>query len=230
MRVLKALKSVVKSRKIVKKPTNERLQKHESTQLSKSDLEAMLANSYQPNSENGPVNNYSLDPTLSDDRVKTYYDPVTNHTVIAHRGSAEKQDWIENAMYSVGIKGGKNYKHSREMQKKIESKYGSDNLTTIGHSKGALHAQEFGQKGDIVTLNKPVNVRDALNYKVPKYQTDYRGEGDVVSALRPFQGGKKEIVLKDGSKSRGAKLKKKILHPINSILKEHATETLSRSS
>ena len=74
-------------------------------------------------------------------------------------------------------------------------------MTTIGHSKGALHAQDFGQKGDIVTLNKPVNIRDAIGYKVPKYQTDYRGEGDVVSVLRPLQKGKKEVTLTKKKKS-----------------------------
>jgi hypothetical protein len=108
------------------------------------------------------------------------------------------------------------------MQKKVDAKYGSENLTTIGHSKGALHAQEFGQKGDIVTLNKPVNVKDALHYKVPKYQTDYRGEGDVVSALRGAQGGKEAVTLKKG------KGEKSSWNPFTNILNEHATETLSR--
>ena len=216
------VKSMWKSHKVVKKPSAERLQKKSSTELSRGNLEAMLGNSYKSNAENGPLDNYVLDPTLSDNRVKTYYDANTKHTVVAHRGSATGQDWLENAMYSVGIKRGANFKHSREMQKKIDAKYGSENLTTIGHSKGALHAQEFGQKGDIVTLNKPVNVKDALRYKVPKYQTDYRGEGDVVSALRGAQGGKKAVTLK---KSKGEKTS---WNPIKNILDEHATETLSR--
>ena len=192
------LKGTRKPHGVVKKPSAERLQKKSSTELSRGNLETMLGNSYKPNAENGPIDNYVLDPTLSDNRVKTYHDPNTKHTVVAHRGSATGQDWVENAMYSVGIKRGANQKHSREMQKKVDAKYGSENLTTIGHSKGALHAQEFGQKGDIVTLNKPVNVKDALHYKVPKYQTDYRGEGDVVSALRGAQGGKEAVTLKKG--------------------------------
>jgi len=216
------IKSTRKAHGVVKKPSNERLQKKSSTELSRGNLETMLGNSYKPNTENGPIDNYVLDPTLSDNRVKTYYDPNTKHTVVAHRGSATAQDWVENAMYSIGIKRGANYKHSREMQKKAQAKYGSDNLTTIGHSKGALHAQEFGQKGDIVTLNKPVNVKDAFGYKVPKYQTDYRGEGDVVSALRGAQGGKKAVTLK---KQKGHSSS---WNPIKNILDEHATETLSR--
>ncbi len=225
MRVLKVssnIKTAWKSRQVAKKPSSERLQKKSSTELSRGNLETMLGNTYKSNSEGGGIDSYSLDPTLSDNRVKVYYDPNTKHTVVAHRGSASAQDWVENAMYSIGIKRGANYKHSREMQKKAEAKYGSENLTTIGHSKGAMHAQEFGQKGDIVTLNKPVNVTDALHYKVPKYQTDYRGEGDVVSALRGAQGGKKAVILK---KPKG---KKASWNPIKNILNEHATETLSR--
>lgn len=219
---LKSLKHTRKAHQVLEKPTAERSQKKSSTELSRANLETMLGNSYKSNAENGPVDNYVLDPTLSDNRVKTYYDPNTKHTVVAHRGSATGQDWLENAMYGIGIKRGANRKHSREMQKKVDAKYGSENLTTIGHSKGASHAQEFGQKGDVVTLNKPVNVTEALRYKVTKNQTDYRGEGDVVSALRGVQGGKKAVTLK---KSKGQKTS---WNPIKNILDEHATETLSR--
>lgn len=222
MRIKNKLRSAVKSLRVVKKPTAERLKKAPSTQLSKSQLQTMLANTYQKNAEGAIVGGYKLDEALSDSRVKVYHDPTTKHTVVGHRGSASKQDWLENALYSIGIKGGKNYKHSREVQKKVHSKYGTENLTTIGHSKGAMHAQEFGQNGDIVTLNKPTNVKDTLFYKVPKYQTDYRGEKDVVSALRPLQRGKKAITLKSDKK-------KTTWNPIKKILEEHGTATLERN-
>lgn len=222
MRIKNKLRSAVKSLRVVKKPTAERLSKAPSTQLSKSQLETMLANTYQPNASGVNVGGYVLDPTLSDNRVKVYHDAATKHTVVGHRGSASKGDWWENLLYSRGIKAGANFKHSREVQKKAQSKYGTENLTTVGHSKGALHAQEFGQAGDIVTLNKPVNVKDAFRYKVPKYQTDYRGQGDIVSILRPFQGGKKAVTLKR------AKGEKKSWNPITNMLTEHGTATLQR--
>lgn len=202
-------------------PSDKRKQKPRSTQLSRVDLEKMLSDSYVPNSLAGPIGTYTLDPTLSDNRVKVYYDPKSNHTVVAHRGSATKADWFENAMYATGIKAGSNFKHSGEIQKRAEAKYGSSNLTTIGHSKGALHAQEFGQHGDIITLNKPVNIKDSLLYKVPKYQTDYRGEGDVVSALRPLQRGNAAVTLHKDENAKGSLLSK--------VLAEHSTETLQRT-
>jgi hypothetical protein len=222
MRIKNKVRSVVKSLRVVKKPTPERLAKAPSTQLSKSQLETMLANTYKHNSEGANVGTYLLDPSLSDNRVKVYHDPSTKHTVVGHRGSAAKGDWFENLLYAGGIKAGANFKHSREVQKKAQAKYGTENLTTIGHSKGALHAQEFGQAGDIVTLNKPVNIKDALRYKAPKYQTDYRGEGDVVSLLRPLQRGKKAVTLKK------AKGEKKSWNPITNVLTEHGTATLQR--
>jgi hypothetical protein len=222
MRIKKKIVSAFKSLGVLKKPTKARLEKAPSTALSKQNLQEMLANTYKANSEGSSVGSYAIDPTLSDNRVKVYYDPKTKHTVVGHRGSASKQDWLENALYAVGIKGGKNYRHSREVQKKVQAKYGVKNLTTIGHSKGALHAQEFGQSGDIVTLNKPVNVKEALHYKVPKYQTDYRGEGDVVSVLRRVQRGKKEIVLKK------RKNEKSNAGFISTVLQEHGTAVLER--
>lgn len=225
MRVKGKLRSALKSLRVVKKPSAERLKKAPSTQLSKSTLETMLANTYKPNAEGDNVGGYVLDTSLSDNRVKVYHDSKTKHTVVGHRGSAAKGDWFENILYSTGIKAGANFKHSRETQKKAQAKYGTSNLTTIGHSKGALHAQEFGQEGDIVTLNKPVNIKDAIRYKNPKYQTDYRGEGDVVSILRPLQGGKKaETLKKSPSKSWLNNL-----NPLKYILDEHGTATLQRN-
>jgi hypothetical protein len=227
MKLTNKVKSVFKSRKVPSSPTQERLTKPSATKLDKGTLEQMLKKTYEKTQEGSAVNSYVEDKELSDRRSRVFYDPKTKHTVVAHRGSASAQDWAENAMYAFGFRGGRNYKHARGVQRAAEEKYGTENLTTIGHSKGALHAQDFGQKGDIVTLNKPVNIKDALAYKVPKYQTDYRGEGDVVSVLRPLQKGKKEITLTK-EKSTKSRVKKALLHPFSSLLKEHSTDTLSR--
>lgn len=195
------------------------------TKLSKTKLEHLLAATYDKKKVN--VDNYVIDTDLSDDRVKVYQDPVTKHTVVAHRGSATGTDWFENGLYALGIKAGSNWKHSKEVQKKAEKKYGVENLTTIGHSKGALHAQEFGKHGgEILTLNKPVNVGDIL-YKVPKKQIDYQGEGDVVSLLRPLQRGNKQVVLKK-EMGLGKRISRALKHPIKTILGEHSTRTLER--
>jgi hypothetical protein len=228
MKLKAKVKSIFKSRRTPKSPSKERLAKPASTALDKTTLQTMLASTYNPTTPDGNIGKYIEDKTLSDRRTRVYHDPTTKHTVVAHRGSASKQDWVENAMYAMGFRGGQNYKHARKSQRAAESKYGTSNLTTIGHSKGALHAQDFGGAGDIVTLNKPVNLKDVIGYKVPHYQTDYRGEGDVVSVLRPLQRGKKEVTLTKNKKSF-SRIKNALLRPITSILKEHGTDTLERN-
>jgi lambda repressor-like predicted transcriptional regulator len=199
--------------------------KKSATALSKSTLENMLANTYKK--ENETVGSYTVDPQLSDIRVKVYHDPSTKHTVVAHRGSASARDWFENALYLGNIEAGQGWNISKKRQKEAEKKYGVGNLTTIGHSKGALHAEKFGKRGgEIITLNKPVNIPHILS-EVPSNQTDYTGEGDVVSILRPLQRGKKEVVLK---KKKGvlSRAKKFLKDPLGSLLVEHSTETLNR--
>jgi len=228
MKFVNKVKSTFKSRRVPSPPTADRLKKAPATKLDKGTLEQMLKKTYEKTQEDGAVNSYVEDKELSDRRTRVYYDPNTKHTVVAHRGSASAQDWAENAMYAFGFRGGRNYKHARGVQRAAEEKYGTENLTTIGHSKGALHAQDFGQKGDIVTLNKPVNLSDALRYEVPIYQTDYRGEGDVVSLLRPLQRGKKEITLKK-HKSSFSRFKRVLKNPLKAGLAEHSTDILQRN-
>lgn len=227
MRIKSALKSVYKSRK-VPKTASSKTPRPTSTKLEKSTLEQMLKNTYEPTDQTGNVGGYVEDKALSNKLVRVYNDPTTKHTVVAHRGSQEKQDWKENLLYTFGFRGGKNYREARGIQRAAEAKYGVGNLTTVGHSKGALHAQDFGQKGEIMTLNKPVNIHDAAFYKVPKYQTDYRAESDPVSILRPLQRGKKAVTLKKSEKSSG--VLKALRNPVSFLLKEHATDTLKRNN
>ena len=133
---------------------------------------------------------------------------------MAHRGSTNLQDWKENFNYTVGIKRkGKAYKKSAAVQKAAEAKYGTNNLETIGHSKGALHAQSLGQKGLVQTVNKPVNLSDMKKIIVPKTQMDYKSVRDPVSFLRKFQKGNKAKVIKSTT-----------YNP----LKEHAIDVLDR--
>lgn len=197
------------------------------TALQKGTLEKMLAATYE--GQNLNVDKYNVDPSLSDERVKVYHDPTTKHTVVAHRGSAEARDWYENALYATGLKMGKGWRHSKQVQREAEKKYGLENLTTIGHSKGALHAQQYGKRGgEIITLNKPVALHD-LAYKVPKKQTDFTAEGDAVSLLRPLQRGNKEVVLKKKEGGLLTKIKKVFTKGlINYGLEEHGTGTLKR--
>lgn len=171
--------------------------KNTNVHMSPGELHGLLNETYRKGKgANENFGDYQIDKGLSTGRAKVYHNPKTGKTVVAHRGSTNLQDWKENFNYTVGIgRKGKAYKKSAAVQKAAEAKYGTNNLETIGHSKGALHAQSLGQKGLVQTVNKPVNIKD-LKRVVKKNQVDYKSSRDPVSFLRPFQKGEKAIVVK----------------------------------
>lgn len=212
----------------IKTPPKKAVKAAKPTKLSKTTLEKMLEATYEKGF-NGEVNGYAMDKKLSSGRVRVFHDDKTKHTVVAHRGSQNGRDWFENGLYALNLEVGKGWNRSKTAQKNAEKKYGTGNLTTIGHSKGALHAEKFGKKGgETITLNKPVNLPHALFNPVADNQTDYTGEGDVVSILRPLQRGNKQVVLKKKKSlySRAKGLIKKGV--VGYILDEHSTKTLNR--
>lgn len=180
--------------------------------LSSEDLEALLAKSYHSQNPSD-YKDFQVDKSLSGQRVQVYHNPTTQQTIVAHRGTTSVPNWIENVAYAVGNdKSGKAFQHSKKIQDQAYQKYGKENITTIGHSKGALHAQEYGKEGkEVITLNKPVNIHDALFTRVPKSQTDIRTQYDPVSFLRPFQRGNKAETIKSTTKNPLAEHKTSVL-------------------
>jgi len=167
--------------------------------LSNKELQDLLAKSYEEGL--GDYGDFKVDRELSNPITQVYYNTQRNQPVVVHRGSAEGQDWKENVEYSLlNKKTGSHFKTAEDTQRRAEAKYGTENLTTIGHSKGALHAEEFGQRGkQIITLNKPVSPYDLVSKRVPENQIDIKTSGDPVSALRGLQFGSKAKVLESKS-------------------------------
>jgi hypothetical protein len=180
--------------------------------LANEDLQALLSKSYH-SKHPSDYKDFQVDKELSGQRVQVYHNPTTQQTVVAHRGSQSVPNWIENIAYAVSNdKSGKAFQHSKKIQDQAYQKYGKENITTIGHSKGALHAQEYGKEGkEVITLNKPVNITDALFTRVPKSQTDIRTQYDPVSFLRPFQRGSKVETIKSTTKNPLAEHKTSVL-------------------
>jgi len=166
--------------------------------LHNDELHHFLFNSY---SKGQDYKHWVLDHSLSDNQVQVYFNNINHQAVVVHRGSQDLQDWYENSKTALGFNEGKRLEHSRIIQKKAELKYGAKNVITIGHSKGALHAEKVGQNsGEIITLNKPVTHWDVLyGKKVPEHQTDIKTGLDPVSFLRRFQRGKDYEHIKSDS-------------------------------
>jgi len=142
---------------------------------------------------------FQKDQDLSTKTSKVYYNPETNQTVVAHKGTTGFTDWFNNLAYAVGgetlYKTTDRYKQAKKVQKSAQQKYGRDNITTVGHSQGGLQAELLGKKGkEIITLNKATK---PFGNTRSKNQYDIRAEGDYVSSFNPFQvGPKNETTIK----------------------------------
>ena len=122
------------------------------------------------------------------------------------------QDVIDNYTYIKQTHyNNKRLDKARKIQQEAQEKYGSKNITTLGHSKGAYYAEQLGQDSkDIITLNKPVHLSDVFK-RVPMNQTDIKTTYDPVSVLRPYQKGNKPYIIESKTMN---------------ILKEHTTGVL----
>jgi hypothetical protein len=165
-------------------------------------LKDFLSASYNEKTRPENIDDFVLDKSISNNNVAVYHNPKTDQTIIAHKGTQGLTDWGNNLVYGLfgkaGYKRTARYKTAEKAQKEAEAKYGTKNLTTIGHSQGGLAAELLGQKGkEVITLNKAT--RPFSNIKGEK-QYDISTTGDLVSKLNPFQGkSKKDISIKSKS-------------------------------
>ena len=126
------------------------------------DVKAFLSKSYSKEKPSD-YGDYKVDPSLSDHRVQVYHNPSRNHAVVVHRGTADVRDVANDALHIAGYKGDRFY-HSRSIQKKAEKKYGSQNVSTLGHSLGSLIASDVGKNSkEIINYNKPFDPKGNTN-------------------------------------------------------------------
>lgn len=155
-------------------------------------VKKLIKTSYRD--ENEDLLNLKRDKSLSGKRVQVYYNPDTNKSVVVHRGTASMKDWVTDVGMAFGYEKGNRFKHAKRIQKKAEAKYGSDNMTTIGHSLGGRIAEKVGKDSSkIITYNKaatPISIQTTT----PSKQTDVRTKGDIVSYLSKFQKRDGELV------------------------------------
>lgn len=180
------------------------------------DLAGLLEASY--NNETEKVGQFNKDKDLSTKTSKVFINPETGQTVVAHRGTKEASDWLNNAVYALGNKRAykltPRYKEARRVQKRAYRKYGRDNITTIGHSQGGLQAEMLGKRGnETITLNKATR---PFGNKSAKNQYDISSSRDLVSSLNPFQS------IKNKGKSKV--IKAQSYNPLT----EHAIDILNR--
>ncbi len=179
--------------------------------LSGNDLKRLLASTYEKKNED--IGDFKVDKDLSGRRSKVYHNEETNQTVHAIRGTKNLKDWMNDAGMVVGYEGGNRFKHAKKVQKEVEKKYRTDNLTTTGHSLGARLGEKYGSNGkEIITLNRPI-IPKTFFKTIPENQFDIRTTLDPVSSLHSLQNNKNLTTISS-----------KTLNP----LKEHQINILNR--
>ena len=150
--------------------------------LSARDLKGLIDQSY--NKKNEDYGDFKVDPSLSDPEVKVFKNDKTGQVVVAHRGTYSAGDVFLDSQYALGrdISGSRRYKHSADIQKKAEDKYGKENITTIGHSLGKKLAEVGKDSHEIIGVNGATNIPDALK---PTADNEFsvRSAIDAVSGL-----------------------------------------------
>lgn len=156
-------------------------------------IKKFIDNSYKINPDEH-IDGYELDKDLTNEYAKIYYNKDKNHATITHKGTEGIQDWINNIIYPLGLyKYTDRYKKAQETQNKTNQKYGTQNVSTLGHSQGAILSRKLGSD-----TKEIINVNPAyINEKPQKNEYNIKSSGDIVSMLKPIH--KKDILIKQES-------------------------------
>ena len=144
------------------------------------------------------VRDYKIDKSISNKFVKVYHNDKIDWTVVVHRGSADMKDAIVDAKLLVGRTKNERFKTSERVQMEAEEKYNPNRMSVLGSSLGGYLSQMYGSNAfEIITSGKPVTPKDiATGLKPHEHQYDIRTTTDPVSALKPLQPHKNDIILK----------------------------------
>jgi len=129
-------------------------------------------------------------------------------------------DWGNNLIYGLsgetGYKKTQRYKQAENLQNQVEKKYGSQNVSTLGHSQSGLIAQLVGKNSfETITLNSAtLPTHGKITTSTDPNIYNIRSSADVVS-------------LGNAGKTRN---KNNIVIDSNSwnILKEHSSDILNK--
>ena len=162
-------------------------------------LKDILTASYQPQREAEQTlakRGYKYDTELSNMENKVFFNPETQQSHIAYRGSVRAKDWIGNIRLGLGFND-PDIERRVNLAGKVKEKYGTA-PTTYGHSRAGLISERAGEKygGKSYTYNKAALPEDIFK-KIRPEQTDIRKEKDIVSSLSTIQKGGKKLTKKD---------------------------------
>ena len=125
--------------------------------LSTRTLKNALKNSYGKSKKKQGFDGYEPVSNLTDTEAQVYFNPKTNHAIVSHRGTQGIGDAFQDVAYGLTGYKGRRFKKAERVQKEAERKYGSQNVSTVGHSLGSLISSDVGRNSkEIINYNKPV--------------------------------------------------------------------------
>jgi len=203
---------------LIKRGAKRRLKRHSllGGKISVGNLTKFFKSSYAGKKAPEKIDTYNLDKEITNKYATVYFDPEKNHAVITHKGTSGDttletiKDWGNNAAYAMGLyKYTDRYKQGKKLQEATEKKYGSQNVSTLGHSQGSKLARDLGQNSkEIINLNPAY-----MGEKPLKNEYNIRSSGDVVS-----------VALAPTNRAHDTVIKAETHNP----LKEHAIDILDR--
>ena len=171
----------IKKNLFAKKPENVTLSIEEldGGKLKASHIKGFINQSYEETPET-TINGWVLDKELSNETAKVYYRPETKEAVVTHRGTQGATDWGNNISYAFGVYAMTDrFKQGKEVQDKATKKYGAKNISTLGHSQGAILSRNLGEKSKEI-----INLNPAYSGEIPKKnEYNIRSSADLVSGL-----------------------------------------------
>ena len=128
-------------------------------------LQALLEATYTGNEVEG----FNVDKSISTKESRVFVSNSSPHVIIAHIGTYNTADWMNNAVYAIGgdfaYKQTPRFKRAEQVQKKAEQKYNPKNISVIAHSQSGIIAQLLGKNVyETITLNKATRVQDLFRF------------------------------------------------------------------
>ena len=184
------------------------------------EIKLFLQASYEKNPPK-QIGDWILDDQISKSTGLVYHNPISNETVVAHRGTKGAKDWGNNLAYTVGLYNTTNrYKEGKRVQERAEKKYGKKNISTLGHSQGAVLSRKLGSD-----TKEIINVNPAyMGEKPKKNEYNIRSSRDVASKLYEPVSVTRRILFPKYSKKHDITIDAESFNPLT----EHRTDILDR--
>ena len=203
------------------RPTTGTIDVIEGGKLSAPEIKSFVSASYIDHPD-PTIDDWLLDTKLSNETAKVYYNPKQKRAVVIHRGTQGLSDWGNNLAYMLGgYEMTDRYKMGKDTQNRAEKKYGAKNISTLGHSQGAILARKLGANTkEIITVNPAYKFEKPLPNEFV-----IRSSSDVVSGAYAPVAAARSVLMPKKSQNRDITIPSENRFD---VLGEHSSDILDR--